>query len=277
QPQFIRFVNALAAGAPVDDSFKQIFQTDYATLEKELNNYIARNAYHFQYVTFNEKLSFDADMQTTPLSEAETQYYLGDVMCRIQRREEGEEYLKRAVALDPKLAPALASLGISSLRRNQLAEARKYLEQAVAANSQNYLAHYYYAYTLSRELFSEGKFDSSLQDERKKMMKAALERAVQIPPDFPEVYNLLGYVFLATGENLGAGVNAVKKAMAIAPGREDYVMTLGQLYLRQQNLAEARQVLEPLARDASRPEIRSQAESLLETIARIEQFKAQGG
>src|SRR5262249_21976717 len=90
------------------------------------------------------------------------------------------------------------------------------------------------------------------------------------------VYNLLGYVCLATGENLGAGVNAVKKAIAIAPGREDYAMKLGQLYLRQQSLAEARQVLEPLARDASRPEIRSRAESLLETIARIEQFKAQG-
>src|SRR5262245_511913 len=137
QPQFIRFVNALAAGAPVDDSFKQIFQTDYAALEKELRNYIGLNAYYVQTLTFKEKLSFDADMQTEPLSEAETQYYLGDVLCRIQRREEGEEYLKRAVALDPKLAPALASLGINSLRRNQYAEALKHLEQAVAANSRN--------------------------------------------------------------------------------------------------------------------------------------------
>ncbi|MBO0726835.1 MAG: hypothetical protein J2P52_14620, partial [Blastocatellia bacterium] len=58
--------------------------------------------------------------------------------------------------------------------------------------------------------------------------------------------------------------------------REDYAMTLVQLYMRQEKLAEARQVVEPLARDASRPEIRSRAESMLETIARIEQFKATG-
>ena len=276
QPQLLRFVNALAAGAPIDDSFKQIFQTEYATLEKELKDYIGRNSYPYQTLTFNEKLSFDADLQTAPLTEAETQYYLGDMLCRIQRRDEGEEYLKRAVALDPKLAPARASLGISSLRRNQFAEARQHLEQAVAANSQNHLAHYYYAYTLYREIFSEGQLVTSLPEDRVKMMKAALDSAMQLAPEFPETYNLLGFIYMATGENLGAGVNALKKAIAIAPGREDYAMTLAQLYLRQEKFAEARQALEPLARGAERPDIRSRAESLLETIARIEQFKAQG-
>jgi hypothetical protein len=108
------------------------------------------------------------------------------------------------------------------------------------------------------------------------MMKAALDSAIQLAPDFPETYNLLGFIYLATGENLGAGVNAVKKAMAIAPGREDYAMTLAQLYLRQEKFPEARQALEPLARGAEGAEIRSRAKSLLETIARIEQFKTQG-
>src|SRR5262249_20743009 len=144
-------------GRPVDDSFKQIFQTDYVTIEKELKDYIGRNTYPAQTLTFDEKLSFDADMRTEPLSEAETQYYLGDVLCRIQRHDEGEEYLKRAVALDPKLAAAFASLGISRLRQKRFGEAREYLEQAVAANSQNPLAHYYYALTLYRETFGEGQ------------------------------------------------------------------------------------------------------------------------
>src|SRR5262249_40891304 len=113
-------------------------------------------------------------------------------------------------------------------------------------------------------------------EDRVKMMKAALDSAMRLEPNFPETYNLLGFIHLATGENLDAGVTAVKKAMAIAPGREDYAMTLAQLYLRQEKFAEARQALEPLARGAERAEIRSQAGSLLETIARIEQFKAEG-
>jgi tetratricopeptide (TPR) repeat protein len=276
RPQFVQFVNALAAGRPVDDSFKQIFKTDYATIEKELKDYIRLNSYLAQIVTFDEKLSFDADMQVAPMSEAETQRYLGDVLCRIQRRDEGEEYLKRAIALDPKLAPALASLGMSRMRQNRIDEARQYLEQAVAANSQNHLAHYYYALTLSREIFGEGRRANELPQDRVKMMDAALNNALRLAPDFPETYNLLGFISLATGENLGTGVNAVKKAIAIAPGREDYVMTLAQLYLRQEKFAEARQTAQSLARGASRPDIRSRAESMIETIARIEQFKAQG-
>jgi hypothetical protein len=274
RPQLIQFINALAGGAPIDDSFKQIFQADYAALEKELKDYIGRNSYPVQTVTFNEKLSLDADMQTTSLSEAETQYYLGDALCRIQRHDEGEEYLKRAIALDPKLAPAFASLGISNLRRKQYAESRQYLEQAVAANSQNHLAHYYYAYTLYREIFGEGQLVTSLPKDKVALIKAALDSSIQLAPDFPEPYNLLGFIHLATGENLDAGVNAVKKAMAIAPGREDYALTLAQLYMRQERLAEARLVVEPLARGAVRPEIRSRAASLLETIANIEEFKA---
>jgi tetratricopeptide (TPR) repeat protein len=274
RPQLIQFINALAGGAPIDDSFKQIFQTDYETLEKELKDYIGRNSYPVQTVTFNEKLSLDADMQTTPLSEAETQYYLGDALCRIQRQDEGEEYLKRAVALDPKLAPAFASLGMSNLRRKRFPESRQYLEKAVAANSQNHLAYYYYAYTLYRELVGEGQLITSLPKDKVEMIKATLESAIQLAPDFPESYNLLGFIHLATGENLDMGVDVVKKAMALAPGREDYAMTLAQLYLRQEQLAEARQIVAPLARGAARPEIRSRAESMLETIAKIEQFKA---
>src|SRR5262245_39176367 len=71
---FRQFINALALGRPVDESFKQIFGTDYATLEKELRDYIGRSSYPAQFVTFDEKLSFDAGMRTTTLSEAETQY-----------------------------------------------------------------------------------------------------------------------------------------------------------------------------------------------------------
>ena len=46
---------------------------------------------------------------------------------------------------------ANASLGLLRVRQGKHDEARKRLERAVAASSQNYLIHYYYAYVLSRE------------------------------------------------------------------------------------------------------------------------------
>ena len=272
---FRQFVNALASGRPVDESFKQSFQTDYATIEKALREYIGRSAYPAQFVTFDDKLSFDADLQTRPLSEAEVQFYLGDLLWRIRRPDEGAEYLKRAIALDPKLAPALASLGILSIRQDRFTEARQYLEQAAAANSKNHLAHYYHAYAIYRELYGERQLVAELPEDKVNAMRASLDQAIVLASDFPESYNLLAYIALATGQKLDTAVNAVKKAMSIAPGREHYVMTLAQLYLRLEKFAEARQAATTLARGASQPELRSRAESLLRTIAQIEQYKAQ--
>src|SRR5262249_28143386 len=274
-PQFRQFIDVLASGRPVDDSFKQVFQTDYATIESELKDYIGRNSYPAQFVTFDEKLIFDAGMQTNPLSEAEVQYYLGDLLCRFERRNEGEEYLKRAISIDQKFAPAYAALGMNEFRRRRYAEAQKYLEQAVAASSQNHLAHYYYAFTLYRELFGEGQPVAEMPQERVKLLRATIDNAIRLAPDFPDSYHLLALVNMGMDENLGTAASALKRAMAISPGREDYIFTLGQLYLRQEKFAEARQTAESLARNGADPELRSRAMSLLETIAQIEQFKAQ--
>src|SRR5262249_49886690 len=98
QPQFRQFVNALAQGQPVEASFKQAFQADYATLERELQSYIGRNAYPAQYVTFDEKLQFDTTMQSAPISEAEAQFHLGDLLWRIKRPQEAEAHLQNALA-----------------------------------------------------------------------------------------------------------------------------------------------------------------------------------
>jgi Protein of unknown function (DUF1570) len=58
-PQFKEFLNLLASNMPVESAFKQAFQTDFRTLEKELKQYIGRRTYPVSVTTFNEKLAFD--------------------------------------------------------------------------------------------------------------------------------------------------------------------------------------------------------------------------
>ena len=65
---------------------------------------------------------------------------------------------KQALKLDPNLAMAHASLGMAYFREGKANAAQASLERAVTANSQNYLAHYYYALLLSRH--------ESMQDRR---------------------------------------------------------------------------------------------------------------
>lgn len=277
-PQMLQFLGLLGKGLTAPQAFEQAFQTDYATMEKELRDYISRNSYPVQVLTTDEKLQFDTTLQTEPLAEAEAQFYLGDLLLHMNRLTEAEEYLQRAIALDPKLALAHSSLGVMRMRQKRVAEAKQYLQQAVALGSENHWVHYYYAFALSREGMNENNFVMGYPPESVQTMRDHLERAIQISPEFAESYYLMAFINLVTGEKLDSATGQLKRVLALSPGRQEVGYLLAQIYMRQQKFDLARQTLEPLTRDTADPQLRANAQSLLATIknmeAQLAQFKA---
>jgi tetratricopeptide (TPR) repeat protein len=273
--QFRQFINALAQGKPADLSFKQAFQAGYATIEQELKNYIGQGVYPTEDLTFGRQLGFKAEMKTAPLSEAEVQAYLGDLLWRIQRPVDGEAFLNRALSLDPGLALAHQSLGTLRLRQNRYAEARRHLRRAIESGSQDYLAHYYYALAIHREQVGESQYVSDLPEESVKEMRAALRLARHLNPDFADTYRLLAFIDMVRGENLEEAVNLINRAISLAPNREDIVYTLAQIQLRRKDYAAARQIALTLAGGAAKSDVRERANSMLENIAKIEERSAQ--
>jgi len=273
--QFRQFVNSLAQGKPADLSFRQAFQTGYATIEQELRNYIDRGAYPTEDLTFARQLGFKAEMKTTPLNEAEVQAYLGDLLWRIYRSVDGEAFLNRALSLDPGLALAHQSLGTLRLRQNRYAEARRHFRRAIEAGSQDYLTHYYYAYAIHREQVDESQYVSDLPEESVKEMRAALGFARRLNPDFADTYKLLAFINLVRGEDLDEAIDLINRAISLAPNRADVVYTLAQIQLRRKDYAAARRTALTLAGAAAKSDIRERANSMLEKIAMIEERLAQ--
>ncbi len=147
--QMSKFITLMDTNVTLEQAFQQAFQMSFENMEKELREYIKRDRYPTMTGQFATKLAVDTQMQAAALTEAEAQAYLGDLLLH-SNRTDAEGFLQRALALDPNLAMANASMGMVRVRQGKLDEARKSLERAVAANSQNYLIHYYYAYALSR-------------------------------------------------------------------------------------------------------------------------------
>ena len=200
------------------------------------------------------------------MTEAEATAYLGDLLLHNNRLDEAAAHLDRALAQDANLAMAHASLGMVRMRQRRFDEAKRHLQQAVAANAQNYLAHYYYAYALSREGMNEMGTIQGYPRETAREMRAALEKAIGLRPDFPENYHLLAWINLVTGERLDEGVQLINKARALAPGNDEYALVLAQLYLRQENYEAARRTIEPLAAEGGDQQMRASARSLLNAI-----------
>jgi Tfp pilus assembly protein PilF len=259
---------------PSEKAFQEAFQMTYAQMEKELKKYVEQNSYKYTMVTFKNKLVFDAEMKTTPLSEAESNAYLGDLLYHTHQPDDAESFLQKAVALDPASSLANTSLGMVKIRQRKFDEAKKHLEKAISADQKNHLAFYRYAYLLSREERDEFGYVASFSAERTAKMREALKKAIAINPTFTESYELLAFVNLVNNEQLEEAVGFLRSALKYQPGNQEYQLRIAEIYLRQDKFAEAQAIVEKIARTAAEPEIKSQAENLSAQLKQRQEIMA---
>src|SRR5213076_1021716 len=90
--------------------------------------------------------------------------------------------------------------------------------------------------------------------ERYETMRTYAKKSIELVPRFVEAYALFARINLNSGEHLDESEAALKKAISIAPGRDDLKMLLAQTYLREDRNADGRAVLSEIERSASDPE-----------------------
>ncbi len=270
-----RFVELVSASVPMEQAFQQAFAMSFESMEKELGNYIQRDRYPIITGNLSTKVSYDTALQAAPLTEAEAQAYLGDLLLH-SNRSDSETYLLKALSLDPNLAMAHASLGMLRVREGKIEEALKSLERAVASSSQNYQIHYYYAYVLSRVGNRDMETLMGFPPETAAKMRSELKRAIELRPDYPESYGLLAFVNLVTGTELTETLEMLKRALAASPGQDNLIFMMAQIYVRQEDFKTARQLINKLNSSADE-EIRRRAENLSNQIVSVESHIARMG
>lgn len=132
------FLQQLTKDVPADKAFQEAFNTTYAEMEKELKKYVTRSNYQYNLLTFNNKLVFDDQMQVSPLGEAESGEYLGDLLYRIGRDDDAEVLLRKVLASNPGSSTANNTLGMVKMRQDKFDEARAFFEKAISADNKNF-------------------------------------------------------------------------------------------------------------------------------------------
>jgi len=263
--QLGKFMELLIAKKPLEQAFQQAFGTSMEMMEKELRDYVKKDRYNVLDGHFESKIELDTTNQAAPLTEAEALGYLGDLLAH-SRRADAYTYLEKALKLDPNLGMAHASLGMMYFYEGKVKEAHASLERAVAANSQNYLAHYYYAFTLSRA----GENVTGFAPEVAAKIREHLQKAIALRPDYPESYSLLAFVNVITGQGLDESIEQMKHVLSISPGRHDFMNMLAQLYMRKEDFKSARPLLEQVVKSNASEEERAHAQQLLDGIGTYE-------
>ena len=259
KPQLIEFIKLMSAGVSADRAFTQVFKTDLATMEKDLRRYVGNNTY--PAITYTMKnAEGEKDVSVRVLADAETQFYLGNLLMRTNRLDEAETVFKQALALDADLARPYEGLGFVEMRRNHFDQALEYFKQAATRDSKNYLVHYYYAEALQRE--AQGQMSAALAAK----IVGELKTAIGLRPQFAPSYYLLGFMTLVTGENLKEGAAAIKTAMRLEPQNKHHALTLAQIQIRMQDYAAAKKTLEPLLAGDDTDGLRQSAQSVMQMI-----------
>lgn len=265
RPQFSKYLSLIAGGKSINESFREAFQADYAAMEGELFDYVRnRLTWPAIKVKLENKIDFEREMQVSAISEAQAQYYLGDLLLHTGRLDVAEAQLQKAMSLDSKLAGSFASMGLLRVRQQRYGEALKFLSQAVQADSQNHMAHFYYAQMLQ----AVGR-EASVAEQKSQfeLMRQHLKKSIELAPRFVEAYSMLGYVTLVLRDEVEDTEQLLKKAVGLAPGRHELRFTLAELMLLHNEPIAARVILTQLMNQPLDDATRSQAEALLENIA----------
>lgn len=267
-----KFLRSVTSGVAAKTAFQDAFKTTYEKMEGEIRNYISRNAYNFQEITLKKKLIFDTDMQASPLDEAWTNAYLGELLFQGQRADEAEPFLLAALKIKPDLTVANSAMGKLKLSQRKFDEARSYLEKTIAGDPKDHLAYYRYATVLAREGRDEYGFVSRFKPETAAKIRDALKKAIAIEPEFAASYDLLAFVLFISNEELDTAIGYLQTALKFQPGNPRYTLRIAEILTRQSKFDEASQIAQKVAETTTEPDFKSRANSLVGQIAELKDF-----
>ena len=270
-----KYLSRSMKGNVDEAAFRDAFQMSYAQMEKELGQYVRKASYVGTVVAFKQKLTFDGEMKITPLGEAESNAYLGDLLYHTHRYDDAEPFLASALALDPNLSMANTSMGMVKVRQRKYPEAKAFLEKAISKDPKNHIAYYQMAYLLSREARDEFGFVSEITAANATKMRDLLKRAIELNPSFTESYELLAFLNIVRNERIDEGLTAMTRALQYQPGNQRYALRIAELYMRQDKFNDASALAGRIAKTTDEPEIKKQAENLLEQLRVRSEIMAQ--
>lgn len=272
RPQLDKFINLIVNGKRNADAFREAFNTDYGTMLADLIEYVAQRKFFALTANFKEKLNFEKTIATFPLDEADSKATLGDLLLHARRLDEAEPLLRQALALKPNSVQANISLGLVRMRKRDSVEARKFLKRAIELDDKSWLAHFQYAYALSREGMTDEGFVTRYDKDIAAEIKSELKKAIALNPDFAESYNLYAFVSSIRNEDIDEALRFIKKALEVSPGNQRYLIRASEVLLRKEDFAQARTIAQKVFDTASDARMRLYAQN---TLARINSTEAQ--
>ena len=255
-----QYVQLTTGGTAPLDAWKRAFGD--LDIEKELRRHLTRFSMRAFLYKFNDSVAA-AKPEVKKPSAAEVDAVLSRLL-RYGNDDSVEPRLLRAAAMTPASMLARALLGATYIQRGKDDEGVRLVMEA-AADTSDWLTQYYVATAIValREDPTGDRLATTL---------AALDRVIAARPQLAHAHALRSH--LTTGAEALA---LVRKARALAPGREDYVFLEARAHAELRDFQSARNTLAPLLTPSYPVTIRDRARSLMGQVVRMEDAHKRSG
>jgi predicted Zn-dependent protease len=208
-----------------------------------------------------------ATFKIRAVTPAQADAVRADFLVYNQRIKDAKPLLERVLRDDPSNPSAHETMGYLEFRQGNLAEARKWYEQAVKLNSQSFLAYYYFA-----AITMNG---GQLDPENKSQVENSLRTAIKLNPSFAPAYDQLAVFYGMRRENLDEAHTLALNAVQLDPGNLHYRLTTANILLQMQRPTDAIAVLQNAASLAKTPDEVSSVQNLLEAAQQYQASREQ--
>ncbi|HXE74453.1 MAG TPA: tetratricopeptide repeat protein [Candidatus Xenobia bacterium] len=263
RPQFARFLTLFRQGASQADALKQAFGTDFAGMNKQLDDYLGRRMLS-NYVGKLDQATTATFTEPAPLSPAVALAWLSDLWLNRGDVERAEQAL-RAVAAEGAGEPeVLLRLGRIALLRNHADEAELHFRGALAARPDDLRLRFYTAVAVQMNSLRRMGDPAAAREAANEIVELLTPVASQA--DFPEASRMLVQARLTRNDPPEELIPAIEQARARNPQSREFDLLLAHLYERAERWNDAEALLQQVIARATTPEQRRQAEDQLDSL-----------
>lgn len=265
--QMERYLERIDQHVDKEQAFLDAFGIDFDGLDTKLEKYLDEIP-QFGLPRRNLGKGLEIDVRPVPRDEIGTR--LGWLAMGIGKYSLAEAYFERASEANPNNARAIAGIADTHKIHERWAEAEAAYRRSLELAPDDWQNHLevaeYFADRATKE--EEGR------DERLVRAREHFERAIDLAPDVPEGYAVLGTTYTIDGQPPEPGIEALERAARLLPSHPWIEFPLAKLHHRAGHRERA---IELLRRVVHQPHgnVNREAVELLEELERAEAEAAQ--
>jgi tetratricopeptide (TPR) repeat protein len=194
---------------------------DLKQLQSALESYIQQASFKYFKMTTTTEVD-DSAFKVEGLTPVQADAVRADFLAYNQRTADAQALLNHVLQQDPKNVAAQETLGFLEFRQGHFEEARQRYAEAVHLDSQNFLAHYYFA-AISMTTSLDAAGDAEVE--------GSLRTAIRLNPSFAPAYDRLATLLGMRRRDLDEARLMGVTAVSLEPANIGYRITVANVLL----------------------------------------------